>query len=204
MLCPHDGKSSRWGGRGRPQRQISASSQGLEAVAEWWTVDADNRAKQPPDGDERSIMTGWLAFHRDALAAKCDGLSDDQLVERAAEPSRLSLLGLVRHMAEMERAYGGWALGPKADLEWVWGAYENEAEHDIDCDATMVGDSMRMWSEEMRRTTEALAQHTALEERGDGNGYSVRWNLSKLVGEYARHNGHADLIRERIDGQTGE
>ena len=164
----------------------------------------DNRAEQPADGDERSILIGWLAFHRDALAAKCHGLTDDQLVERAAEPSSLSLLGLVRHMAEMERAYGVWPLGPRADLDWVWGTYEDEAEHDIDCDATMVEESMRVWRGEMQRTDEALAQHPTLDELGDGNGYSVRWNLAKLIGEYARHNGHADLIRERIDGQTGE
>ncbi|MFN7151016.1 MAG: DinB family protein [Microthrixaceae bacterium] len=162
------------------------------------------RAEQPPDGDERSILTGWLAFHRDALAAKCHGLTDDQLVERAAEPSPLSLLGLVRHLAEMERAYGVWPLGPEADLEWVWGTYENGAEHDIDCDATTVEESMRAWRDEMRKTDEALARHSTLDEVGEGNGYSVRWNLTKLVGEYARHNGHADLIRERIDGQTGE
>lgn len=165
---------------------------------------AGNRAEQPGDGDERSILTGWLAFHRDALAAKCHNLTDDQLVTRAAEPSSLSLLGLVRHMAEMERAYGGWALGPKADLEWVWGTYENDTEHDFDCDASMVDESMRRWQGEMRNTNEALAQHPTLDESGDGNGYSVRWNLAKLIGEYARHNGHADLIRERIDGQTGE
>lgn len=167
-------------------------------------MEPGNRAEQPPDGDERSILTGWLAFHRDALAAKCHGLTDDQLVERAAEPSALSLLGLVRHMAEMERAYGVWPLGPKADLEWVWGNYENDAEHDIDCDATMVEESMHVWRGETRKTDEALAQHPTLDELGDGNGYSVRWNLAKLVGEYTRHNGHADLIRERIDGQTGE
>lgn len=165
---------------------------------------ADDRAQHPNDGDERRVLTGWLAFHRDALAAKCDGLTDDQLVERAAEPSTLSLLGLVRHMAEMERAYGVWALGPKADLEWVWGSYENGAEDDIDCDATMVAESMRVWQGEMRKTDDALGAHPTLDEVCDGNGYSVRWNLAKLIGEYARHNGHADLIRERIDGQTGE
>jgi Protein of unknown function (DUF664) len=163
-----------------------------------------NRSQQPGDGDERHILTGWLAFHRDALSRKCDGLTDDQLVERAVEPSPLSLLGLVRHMAEMERAYGTWALGPKADLEWVWGSYENDAEDDIDCDVTMVAESIRVWQEEMRTTDDALGSHPTLDEVCDGDGFSVRWNLSKLIGEYARHNGHADLIRERIDGQTGE
>lgn len=86
----------------------------------------------------------------------------------------------------------------------VWGTYEGGAEHDFDCDATMVAESMRVWKGEMRKTDEALGQHSTLDELGAGNRCSVRWNLAKLVGEYARHNGHADLIRERIDGQTGE
>jgi hypothetical protein len=163
----------------------------------------DNRAAQPADGDERSILIGWLAFHRDALATKCHGLTDDQLAERAAEPSALSLLGLVRHMAEMERL---WLVAARTQGKprLGVGTYENDAEQDIDCDATMVNQSMRVWTGEMRRTDEALAQHPTLEAFADGNGFSVRWNLAKLVGEYARHNGHADLIRERIDGQTGE
>lgn len=162
------------------------------------------RTPQPPDGDERSILLGWLAFHRDALASKCEGLSDDQLAERAVEPSALSLLGLVRHMAEMERAYGVWPLGPKVPLEWVWGAYVDDAEDDIDCDASMVDESMTAWTEEMRRTDESVAGCSTVDDVGEATGYSVRWNLTKLIGEYSRHNGHADLIRERIDGQTGE
>jgi hypothetical protein len=162
------------------------------------------RAEQPPDGDERSIVLGWLAFHRDALAAKCHGLTDEQLVERSAPPSALSLLGIVRHMAEMERAYGVWPLGRKVDLEWVWGSYQNGAEHDIDCDASMVQESLRVWREERCKTDVALANHPTLDGLGEGNDRSVRWNLAKLVGEYARHNGHADLLRERIDGLTGE
>lgn len=166
-------------------------------------MDTFTRAAEPPDGDERGIALGWLAFHRDALAAKCRDLTDDQLVDRSAPPSALSLLGVVRHMAEMERAYGGWALGPKVALEWVWGTYADGAEHDIDCDASMVRESMLAWREEMRRTDEALARRR-LDEVGAGNGHSVRWNVAKLVGEYARHNGHADILRERIDGQTGE
>jgi hypothetical protein len=163
-----------------------------------------SRVEQPNDGDERSILTGWLAFHRDALEAKCHGLTSAQLVERSVDPSSLSLLGLVRHMAEMERAYGVWPLGPKAKLEWVWGAYENDAEHDFDCDTSMVEESRHAWRAEIRKTDDALAQHPTLGELGDGNGRSVRWNLVKLISEYARHNGHADLLRERIDGQTGE
>jgi hypothetical protein len=104
----------------------------------------------------------------------CPGLDAQQLATRSAPPSQLSLLGLVRHMTEMEHVYAAWALGPKSELRFVWGQYtDGGPKSDIDA-------------------------------VGAGNGYSLRWNLQKLVGEYARHNGHADLLRERIDGQTGE
>ncbi|HEY7224514.1 MAG TPA: DinB family protein [Micromonosporaceae bacterium] len=162
------------------------------------------RSPEPADADERGIVLGWLAFHRDALQVKCQGVPDEQLVERAAAPSKLSLLGLVRHMAEMEHVYGNWSLGPKTPLAWVWGSYDDDAEPDFDCTVADVDASLRAWREQMARTDEAIAAHPGLDERGEGNGRSVRWNLAKLVGEYARHNGHADIIRERIDGQTGE
>jgi hypothetical protein len=174
-------------------------------VAGWVGMSVTSRVPEPPDGDERTVLLGWLAFHRDALRAKCADLDADQLVTRSAPPSPLSLLGLVRHLTEMERVYAVWALGPKADLQYVWGAYtDGGPEWDIDVDASMVTGSMTAWEREKRAADERIAEHPALDSVGAGNGYSLRWNLHKLVGEYARHNGHADLIRERIDGQTGE
>ena len=163
-----------------------------------------DRAEQPRDGDERGIVIGWLAFHRDALRAKCEGLTVAQLVDRSAAPSTLSLLGLVRHMAEMERAYGSWPLGSDPDFRWVWGAYEDGVEDDIDCDASDADASFPTWRAEVAKTDAALAVITDLSARSEVNDRSIRWNLAKLVGEYARHNGHADIIRERIDGSTGE
>jgi hypothetical protein len=162
------------------------------------------RVEQPEDGDERSITLGWLAFHRDALRANCDGLTPPQLVDRSANPSHLSLLGLVRHMAEMERAYGSWPLGHDPDFHWVWGAYEDDAEDDIDCTAADVDVSFSTWIDECSKTDAALGQGPDLAAASSTNNRSIRWNLAKLVGEYARHNGHADIIRERIDGQAGE
>jgi hypothetical protein len=163
------------------------------------------RVPEPPDGDERSVLLGWLAFHRNALKAKCAGLDAEQLATRSASPSPLSLLGLVRHLTEMERVYAVWALGPKAELRFVWGEYTDDGpEWDIDADASMVPDSMAAWEREKRAADDRIRQHAELGSVGAGNGRSLRWNLQKLVGEYARHNGHADLIRERIDGQTGE
>ena len=74
------------------------------------------RVPEPGEGDEREILLGWLAFHRNALSAKCAGLSDEQLVQRSAPPSPLSLLGLVRHLTEMERVFGVWANGCQCEL----------------------------------------------------------------------------------------
>ena len=166
---------------------------------------AVERCPEPTDGGIRDVLIAWLAFHRDALAAKCAGLDATRLVERSTPPSPLSLLGLVRHLTEMERAYGSWALGPDVDLHWVWGEYtDGGPEWDIDADVSMVDASIAAWEREKAAADERIAEHATLDSVGAGNGHSLGWNLLKLVGEYARHNGHADLIRERIDGETGE
>ena len=163
------------------------------------------RVAQPPDGDERTILLGWLAFHRNALEAKCHGLTAEQLADRALPPSTLCLLGLVRHLTEMERAYLVWALGPDVPLKWVWGDYTDDGRAwDFDADVSMVAETMAAWEREKQAADTLIGQYGSLDLNGTGNGYSVRWNLQKLIGEYARHNGHADLLRERIDGQTGE
>ncbi len=163
------------------------------------------RVEQPKEGDERGILLGWLAFHRNALEAKCHGLNAEQLVERAVPPSTLSLLGLVRHLTEMERAYLVWALGPDKPLQWVWGDYTDDGPAwDFEADASMVSESMTAWAREKQAGDALIAKYESLGQRGTGNGYSLRWNLLKLIQEYARHNGHADLIRERLDGQVGE
>jgi hypothetical protein len=170
------------------------------------TAQRDDAARVPEPGDvgEHDLLLGWLAFHRDTLAAKCAGLTDTQLAERSAPPSSLSMLGLVRHMAEMERVYGDWANGCTSELIHVWGEYsEGGLEHDFDCDASQVAASMRAWRDE-KASTDGVLRGLDLDDTRGANGRSVRWNLQKLIGEYARHNGHADLIRERLDGVTGE
>ncbi len=167
---------------------------------------ADERVPEPDDGSEREIVLGWLAFHRDALAAKCAGLTDEQLAERSAPPSTLSLLGIVRHMVEMEHVYGSWGLGgPKGGYRPVWGEYtDGGPEWDFDALPSTAVESLAAWRATCASTDERIAATTSLDEPGAGHGRSARWTLLKLVGEYARHNGHADLLRERIDGTTGE
>ena len=124
------------------------------------------RVPEPGDGDERDLLLGWLAFHRSALEAKCGGLTDDQLVARSAPPSPLSLLGLVRHLSEMERVYGVWGNACQSELVWVWGPYdEGGPEPDIDCDASQVVASMRAWGDE-KASTDGVIRNLGLDDSG--------------------------------------
>jgi hypothetical protein len=168
-------------------------------------MDASSRVPEPSDGSEADILVGWLRFHRDALAAKASGLTAEQLTSTAAPPSTLTILGLVRHLTEMERVYGAWAMGGSGELAFVYGEYvDGGPEWDFDVEPSMVEASMANWQRECEATDRALTGAGSLEALGTGNSRSVRWNLQKLVGEYARHNGHADIVRQRVDGSTGE
>ena len=159
------------------------------------------RMDEPTDGDERSVLLGWLAFHRAVLATKCDGLAAGDLVTTSAPPSPMTLLGLVRHLTEMERVYGAYALGPTGDAHvrvrrlrgWRTGVGLRRRR----VDGRRV---VRPTGSASSRRSIRCCDRTSLDAIGTGNRRSVRWNLQKLVGEYARHNGHADLLRERIDG----
>ncbi len=166
------------------------------------------RVDPPIVADERDMLVGWLDFHRATLALKCDGLSDEQLRERSVPPSSLSLLGLVRHMADVER---GWFRQVFAD-EDVPDLYYREDDHDADFNDIATADateSFRIWSvecEQARQIVAAEPSFDALAKRPTrrGNLMSLRWIMVHMIEEYARHNGHADLLRERIDGVTGD
>ena len=164
-----------------------------------------DRAPEPGNAGERDLLLGWLAFHRDALAAKCEGLTAEQLVESSAPPSDLSLLGLVRHMTEMEHAYLVYAMtGGSFRLRVLHrrGARRGHRRPVRRVMARRVDGSLALTS--APALISYFPQQGSLESISPGNRLSVRWNLIKVIQEYARHNGHADLIRERIDGATGE
>ena len=152
--------------------------------------------------DERGLLDGWLDYYRASLLAKCDGLSGEQLVTRSCEPSPMSLLGLVRHMTEMERVYGhrlaDW------DIGWLYCTDENE-EGDLE-GATAGGApaDLDRFREHCARTREIMAACQLSDTFGRTNLYTLRWFYLYLIKEYARHLGHADLLRERIDGAVGE
>ncbi|MEV0383033.1 DinB family protein [Nonomuraea sp. NPDC050643] len=164
----------------------------------------DTRIPPPLTGDERTVLNNWLEWHRATLAVKCEGLSDEQLRERSAPPSTLSLLGLVRHMAHVERVWFRRVLNGE-DIPKLWDKDRaNDADFD-EVDKASVKEAFETWQEEIA-LARAISAASPLDAVGDRNGQdcSHRWILVHMIEEYARHNGHADLLRERVDGVTGE
>jgi len=166
------------------------------------------RIDPPLVADERTMLDSWLDYHRATLLMKCAGLTDAELKRRSADPSSLSLLGLVRHMTEVERSW----FRRRIAGEDAPPLYYTPQGPDDDFDAVDDADSRAMFAAfnaEVERCR-ALAAGVSLDTvvpntRNDGRGdFSVRWIYVHMIEEYARHNGHADLLRERIDGAIGD
>jgi hypothetical protein len=163
---------------------------------------AVERVKAPLVADERTMLDAWLDFHRATLLLKCDGLTADQLTSRAVPPSGLSLLGLVRHMTEVERGwFGDFGDGDHGPI------YASDDDADFnDLDPARAEPELATYRAEVA-TCRALVADLDLDdtyEADNGRVYSLRWITVHMIEEYARHNGHADLLRERIDGVTGD
>ncbi|MFF9218417.1 DinB family protein [Streptomyces viridosporus] len=169
----------------------------------------DGRPIPPAHADERTMLEAWLDFHRATLTLKCSGLKDDQLRLAAASPSSMTLLGLVQHMAEVERNWFQRVFAGQ-DLPPVFGegnldGFALQPERGFD-------EAVAAWQAEVARSRELVAEAT-LDDSGrlseqeaghvGGQGVSLRWIMVHMIEEYARHNGHADLIREQIDAVTG-
>jgi uncharacterized damage-inducible protein DinB len=167
----------------------------------------DPREGGPRLGDERTTLNEYLRCQRLTLQLKCGGLDAGQLARRGVEPSTMSLLGLVRHMAEVERT---WFRLRFAGLE-VPRRYQSAADPDADfngavADPAVVEEAWAAWREEVA-FAEQFTRDNDLGFAGhdsEGEPISLRELLVHMIEEYARHNGHADLLRERIDGRLGE
>jgi len=158
----------------------------------------------PRNDDERSTLLAFLEWQRETLARKCEGLDADQLRTRSAPPSSLSLLGLVRHMAEVERGWFRRTLAGE-EVEEIYCTKDDEDGDFDNVDTADVDEAFATWRDECARADEIVSRR-ALEATGlqrTGREVSMRWILNHMIEEYSRHNGHADLIRERIDGATG-
>jgi uncharacterized damage-inducible protein DinB len=167
------------------------------------------RAEPALNAGERDMLTGWLDYHRATLVWKCEGLTDEQLRERSVPPSGLSLIGLVRHLTECER---GWfrkgLLGE--DLPGLYWAPEDLDGDFNNVDSADTASVFAAFERECAAAREAVASapdlDTLSKKPSDSTGeyFSLRWILTHMIEEYARHNGHADLLRERIDGAAGD
>jgi uncharacterized damage-inducible protein DinB len=180
-------------------------------------VDQHARPEPPRDSAEAATLLGFLDYQRVTLQLKCHGLSDEQL-RVVLPPSPITLAGLLKHLACVEDSWftevvagqplpEPWAsVDFETDPDWTW--------HSAVADS---GDALRaLWAERVDRSREiveaqlskgedaALGQTHRVLYWGDQDRVSLRWVLAHMIEEYARHNGHADLIRESIDGQTGE
>lgn len=164
------------------------------------------RPMPPLNADELQTLEGWLDFHRFTLASKCEGLDDAQAATPSLSPSPLTLMGLVQHLSEVERAWFR-VLFAGEELEPIYGPKPGPAAHDGGFDiaegATLSG-ALDTWRAEVAACRAAVADR----EPTDivpfmGQEVTLRWVYAHLIEEYARHNGHADLLREAIDGTTG-
>ena len=172
-----------------------------------WTAPLIDRIEPALVAAERASLEAWLDYHRQTLLWKCSGLTADQLKTRAAAPSALSLLGLVRHMAEVERWWFQiYACG--ADQVFPFGT---DDDPDADFNAIAEADAkadLAVFAAEVTAARQAVAAvhldtviHSPQPGRPDRD---LRWIYLHMIEEYARHNGHADLLRELIDGATGD
>jgi uncharacterized damage-inducible protein DinB len=158
--------------------------------------------------DERTTLRGFLDFHRQTLQWKCDGLTAEQLRRRSVPPSSMSLLGMVRHIADVERAWFRRTLAGEDAPPIFYRRPDNIDGDWDDIDTADVDEAFRVWSEEIEAARRIEASFGTLDETVHDTRYdedvSVRWVMVHMIEEYARHNGHADLLREQLDGATGE
>ncbi|MEU3408067.1 DinB family protein [Streptomyces sp. NPDC006670] len=169
-------------------------------------MDTTERTGPPLTGDERETLRAFLDFHRATLAWKCDGLTDEQLRHQASPPSTLSLLGLVRHMAEVERQWFRRTIGGDTEVPHLW-SDSRDFQAAYDASGATRAEAFAAWEAEVAhaRAVEAAAESldvTAYVPKWEEEA-SLRLVMLHMIHEYARHNGHADLIREAIDGTVG-
>ncbi|MDK1475441.1 DinB family protein [Streptomyces sp. 549] len=165
----------------------------------------DDQRKHPSKvATDRASLTAFLDYQRATLALKCERLTGDQLKQRAVPSSKLTLLGLVRHMAEVERTWFRQVLkGETVNGLWPDFGGDHGEFHVEDADREEAFSAWRTACEEAR---DVVSTFPSLDATVDfrGEAISVRYVLTHMIEEYARHNGHADLLREAIDGEVGE
>lgn len=168
-----------------------------------WTAPEYPRIDEPFVATERAMLEGFLDWYRASLLARCSGLTGEQLAQRAVPPSSLSLLGLVRHLTDVERTHFRRRFGGQE----ITSLYSQPGRPDAafaEADPAQAARDLERLITEQHAARHAVAELSldaifVTERFGD---MSLRWAYSHMIAEYAGHCGHADLIRERIDGRT--
>jgi hypothetical protein len=169
----------------------------------WVDPDQDPRDSSGADADgELATLQAYVASYRLTLLMKCEGLDAEQLARRSVPPSTMSLLGLLRHLAEVERDWRGWVV-PGDPPPRLYGPHDADFDGAVP-DPAVVESAYADLAHEQAATDAVLAEHADLGERVGRDGIAVRDLLVHRVEEYARHCGHADLLRECIDGRVGQ
>jgi len=168
----------------------------------WADPDDDPRnSAVSPDG-ALATLEDYLTHYRTTLRMKCEGMDPEQLARRSVPPSTMSLLGLLRHLAEVERDWRNW-ISDGDPLPKLYGGRDSDF-HGAAAEQAEVDAAFSALAREQAETDAALAEHPDLGERLGKDGIAVRELLVHRVEEYARHCGHADLLRECIDGRVGQ
>jgi uncharacterized damage-inducible protein DinB len=183
-----------------PERHSEATQ-----YPDMWVDPDDDPRSEGGFTDERSLLLGYLRDYRLTLRMKCDGLDAEQLARRSVPPSTMSLLGLVRHLAKVEHTWFRRVMEGTDVPRLYW----SDADRDLDfndavADPEVVEDAWSSWRAEVANA-ERFVDETEHLGRMDPKGeIALREVLLHMIEEYARHCGHADLLRERIDGRVGQ
>ena len=174
----------------------------------WMNEDDDPRYGGAELDGERATLVDYLRAYRLTLEMKCAGLDAEAMARRSVEPSTMYLLGLVRHLAEVERAtFRVLMAGQDAPRLFC---SDTDRDGDFDGavpDPPVVAEAWQSWRDEIAFATRYVADADDLGSRGtmrDGTTIALREVIVHMIEEYARHAGHADLLRERIDGRIGQ
>ena len=154
------------------------------------------------------MLLAFLRWKRDTLELKCSGLDAADLARRSVDPSTMSLLGLVRHMADVERTWFRRVMAGQDAPPHYYSDTNPDGEFDGAVpDPEVVAEAWNVWRAEVAFADQFVAEAPDLDVVGNHSylgAVSLRWVLVHMVEEYARHDGHADLLRERIDGRVGQ
>ena len=168
----------------------------------WVNPDDDPRENTGPSPDgELATLQDYLRSYRLTLLMKCEGLDAGQLARRSVPPSTMSLLGLIRHLADGEKAWRSWVEG--GERERLYGARDADFDGAV-ADQAVMDAAYADLAREQATTDALLAGYPDLGTRVGDDGIAVREMLVHQIEEYARHCGHADLLRECIDGRVGQ